>query len=132
MPRWERPAPFLSFQENRDEEIVTSLKETARKLYFGSKLFRHMARWLIRHKRSSIDFSHILSFGEEQTGPVYRDEALFLFALTRILLLRTIVEFGFKTGHRPSVFWRPIQIAKFSATTSLLNPRRVRGDALVM
>jgi predicted O-methyltransferase YrrM len=80
-------------------KIVTSLKETARKLYFRSKLFRHMARWLIRDRRSPIDFSHILSFREEQIGPVYRDEALFLFALTRILRPRTIVEFGFKTGH---------------------------------
>jgi predicted O-methyltransferase YrrM len=80
-------------------KIVTSLKEPARKLYFRPKLFRHMARWLIRDKRSPIDFSHILSFREEQIGPVYRDEALFLFALTRVLRPQTIVEFGFKTGH---------------------------------
>ena len=107
-------------------KIVTSLKETARKLYFRSKLFRHMARWLIRDRRSPIDFSHILSFREEQIGPVYRDEALFLFALTRILRPQTIVEFDLRRVIAPSIFWRPIQIATFSATTSLSNPRIAR------
>ena len=80
-------------------KIVTSLKETARKAYFRSRLFRHMARWLVRDRRSPIDFSHILSFREEQIRPGIPDEALFLFALTRILRPQTIVEFGFKTGH---------------------------------
>ena len=78
---------------------MTSLKETARKLYFRSRLFRHMARLLIRDRRSPIDFSHILSLREKQIGPVHRDEALFLFALTRILRPQTIVEFGFRAGN---------------------------------
>ena len=50
-------------------------------------------------ERSPIDFSHILSFREERIGPVHRDEALFLFGLTRILRPQTIVEFGFRKGH---------------------------------
>ena len=76
-----------------------SLRESFRRLYFRSRFFRHIARWLIRDNRSHLDFSHILSFREVQIGPVYRDEALFLLGLTRILHPQTIVEFGFMTGH---------------------------------
>jgi predicted O-methyltransferase YrrM len=54
---------------------------------------------LIRDQRSPLDFSHILSVRELQIGPVHRDEAVFLFGLTRILRPRTIVEFGFMNGH---------------------------------
>jgi predicted O-methyltransferase YrrM len=79
--------------------IVTPLREILRRFYYGSRVSRHMARWLIRDERSPLDFSHILSFREQQIGPVHRDEALFLFGLTRILRPQTIVEFGFMTGH---------------------------------
>jgi predicted O-methyltransferase YrrM len=58
-----------------------------------------MARWLIRDRRSPLDFSHILAVRELQIGPIHRDEAVFLFGLTRILRPRTIVEFGFMHGH---------------------------------
>jgi predicted O-methyltransferase YrrM len=54
---------------------------------------------LIRDQRSPLDFSHILAVRELQIGPVHRDEAVFLFGLTRILRPRTIVEFGFMNGH---------------------------------
>jgi predicted O-methyltransferase YrrM len=79
--------------------MVTSLRGILRKFYFRSRLVRHLSRWLIHEKRSAIDFSHIFSFREEQVGPVHREEALFLFGLTRILRPQTIVEFGFRTGH---------------------------------
>jgi predicted O-methyltransferase YrrM len=78
---------------------VLSPKEILRRLYFHSKFSRWMARWLIRDQRSPLDFSHILSARELQIGPVHRDEAVFLFGLTRILRPRTIVEFGFMNGH---------------------------------
>jgi predicted O-methyltransferase YrrM len=78
---------------------VTLLREILRRFYFRSKVSRHIARWLIRDQRSPLDFSHILSFREHQIGPVHRDEALFLFGLTRMLGPQTIVEFGFMTGH---------------------------------
>jgi predicted O-methyltransferase YrrM len=78
---------------------VISLRESLRESYFRSKLVRHMARWLIHDKRSPIDFSHIFSFREEQVGPVHREEALFLFGLTRVIRPQTIVEFGFRAGH---------------------------------
>lgn len=78
---------------------ITKLKEKLRRIYFRSRFARHIARWLIRDNRSHLDFSHIISFREEQIGPVHRDEALFLFGITRILHPQTIVEFGFMTGH---------------------------------
>ena len=76
-----------------------SLRERLRVAYFKSKLVRHMTRWLAYDERRPIDFSHILSFHEEQIGPVHGDEALLLFALTRVLRPQTIVEFGFRSGH---------------------------------
>jgi predicted O-methyltransferase YrrM len=78
---------------------VLSPKEILRKSYFHSRFSRWLARWLIRDERSPLDFSHILSVRELQIGPVHRDEAVFLFGLTRILRPRTIVEFGFMNGH---------------------------------
>jgi predicted O-methyltransferase YrrM len=58
-----------------------------------------MARWLIPGKRLPMDFSHVISFREDQIGTVDRDEALSLVGLTRILCPQTIVEFGFLAGH---------------------------------
>jgi predicted O-methyltransferase YrrM len=81
------------------KKIVLSLKENLRQFYFRSRFFRHVARWLLPDKRSPVDFSHILSYREDRIGPVHRDEALFLFGLTRTLRPQTIVEFGFMTGH---------------------------------
>jgi hypothetical protein len=46
-----------------------------------------------------MDFSHVISFREDQIGTVDRDEALALVGLTRILCPQTIVEFGFLAGH---------------------------------
>ena len=78
---------------------MTSLKEHLRVIYFRSKLFRYMTRWLVPGKRLPIDFSHVVSFRDDQTGTVDRDEALSLVGLTRILFPQTIVEFGFLSGH---------------------------------
>jgi predicted O-methyltransferase YrrM len=78
---------------------VLSPKEILRKAYFHSRFSRWIARWLIRDERSPLDFSQILSIRELQIGPIHRDEAVFLFGLTRILRPRTIVEFGFMNGH---------------------------------
>jgi predicted O-methyltransferase YrrM len=46
-----------------------------------------------------MDFSHVISFRDDQIGTVDRDEALSLVGLTRILCPQTIVEFGFLSGH---------------------------------
>jgi hypothetical protein len=77
---------------------MTSPKELFRGLFVRSRLFRHVARWAIRDQRSPLDFSHILAIRENAPGPVHRDEALILFALTRVLCPQTIVEFGFALG----------------------------------
>jgi hypothetical protein len=77
---------------------MTSPKELFRRLFVRSRFFRHVARWAIRDKRSPLDFSHILAIRENAPGPVHRDEALILFALTRVLCPQTIVEFGFALG----------------------------------
>ncbi len=90
------PAGRLFTSEGK---IVSSIKENLRVIYFRSRLFRRMARWLIPGKRLPLDFSHILSFREDQIGTVDRDEALSLAGLTRILCPQTIVEFGFLSGH---------------------------------
>ncbi len=76
-----------------------SLKENLRIVYFRSRLFRYMARWLVPGKRLPMDLSHVMSFREDQIGTVDRDEALSLLGLTRILCPQTIVEFGFLSGH---------------------------------
>ncbi len=78
---------------------MNALKEHLRVIYFRSRLFRYMARWLIPGKRLPMDFSHVISFREDQIGTVDRDEALSLVGLTRILCPQTIVEFGFLAGH---------------------------------
>jgi len=78
---------------------MSSLREHFRKLYFRSKVFRHLAPWLIDDKPSPIDCSHFRSYREDQIGPLQRDEALMMFALTRVLHPETIVEFGFLNGH---------------------------------
>ncbi|MCE0498078.1 MAG: class I SAM-dependent methyltransferase [Methylacidiphilales bacterium] len=78
---------------------MTFLRDYFRELYFRSKLFRHLTPWLIDDRPPPIDYSHLLSFREEQIGPLQRDEALALFGLTRVLHPQTIVEFGFLNGH---------------------------------
>jgi predicted O-methyltransferase YrrM len=80
-------------------KIVMALKENLRIVYFRSRFFRYMARWLVPGKRLPMDLSHVLSFREDQIGTVDRDEALSLLGLTRILCPQTIVEFGFLSGH---------------------------------
>jgi predicted O-methyltransferase YrrM len=51
----------------------------------------------IRERR--YDLSHLSVFAEQEAaGPVQRDEALFLYALTRLIRPRTIVEIGFLFG----------------------------------
>jgi len=77
---------------------MTSLKELFRRLFVRSRLFRHIARWAVPDRRSPLDFSQILAIRENAPGPVHRDEALILFALTRVLCPQTIVEFGFALG----------------------------------
>jgi predicted O-methyltransferase YrrM len=47
-------------------------------------------------------------FDELGRGPIQRDEALFLFALVRVLRPRTIVEIGFLRGHSALNFLRAL------------------------
>lgn len=75
------------------------LKETLRAAYYRSKVCRQVYRWLIPDNRLPADFSQAVTFRKQQVGPIHDDEALFLFGLTRILCPRTIVEFGFRSGH---------------------------------
>lgn len=47
---------------------------------------------------TSYDLAHLDRFHEPPTGSIQSDEALFLYALTKVLRPRTIVEFGFFRG----------------------------------
>jgi predicted O-methyltransferase YrrM len=79
--------------------VSQTLRGLFRKLYFRSRLFRRVAPLFIDGRPPALDDSHLLSFREEDIGPLQRDEALALFALVRVLRPRTIVEFGFLNGH---------------------------------
>lgn len=54
-----------------------------------------------------MDTSFLDGYAEEDAmGPVQREEALFLYALLRLVRPRVIVEFGFFEGHSARVFCR--------------------------
>lgn len=54
---------------------------------------------LLTGKAKPLGLSHIYSYQEEQAiGPLQREEALFLFALLRVVRPKLVVEFGFLRG----------------------------------
>lgn len=78
-----------------------SPRDEARRLFFRSPRARLAARvalwpWL---RGRTPNVGHLAFYAEgEVVGPLQRDEALLLFALTRVLRPRTVLEIGFLGG----------------------------------
>ena len=79
-------------------------RELLRSAFYRSRLFRELALAIVPDNRLPNDLTRTIRNREEQVGPVHDDEALLLFALTRVLCPQTIVEFGFRTGHSAFTF----------------------------
>jgi predicted O-methyltransferase YrrM len=71
-----------------------------RRVFYRSRLLREVAavaRWpAIRD--TAPDIAHLAFYGEEVSGPIPRDEALFLHAVLRVIRPETAVEIGFLRG----------------------------------
>jgi hypothetical protein len=81
---------------------VHKVKSVIRSCLYRSDLFRFMAGTLWNALRPSRRYrlEHLAFYREEAVlGPLQRDEALLLFALTKVLRPAVIVEFGFHHGH---------------------------------
>src|SRR5271155_4967100 len=50
------------------------------------------------------DLAHLDKFHENVSGPIQSDEALLLFALTKVLRPKVVVEFGFFQGYSATNF----------------------------
>jgi hypothetical protein len=82
--------------------IAQRLKSRVRDGLYRWDLIRFLASglWSAVHPEIRYRTDHLWLFREELTmGPVQRDEALLLFALTKIQRPQVIVEFGFHYGH---------------------------------
>lgn len=56
-------------------------------------------------RKLPFDVSHLMAYKESDAmGPIQQSEALFLYALTKVLQPRLIVEFGFSTGESAANF----------------------------
>ena len=77
-------------------------KPLLKKWAMRSPIVRSVGAALIRTCEAgrSYKWNHLYFYREENVlGDLQRDEALFLFALARVLRPRTVVEFGFLRGH---------------------------------
>ena len=77
------------------------LRRLARRAFYRSSGVRKVvsaARWPAQ-RGEAPDISHLTAFSEVADGPVQREEALFLYALLRVVRPRTAVEIGFLHGH---------------------------------
>jgi predicted O-methyltransferase YrrM len=77
---------------------VVALRE--RRAFYRSRLLRELAavaKWpTIRH--TAPDIAHLAFYSDQASGPIPRDEALFLHALLRVVRPETAVEIGFLHG----------------------------------
>jgi predicted O-methyltransferase YrrM len=82
--------------------LIESLKWGGRLLFYRSRLVQVLSGVLLstfaRNRR--VGAVHLSSYAEEDAiGPLQRDEALLLLAITKTIAPATIVEFGFFRGH---------------------------------
>jgi predicted O-methyltransferase YrrM len=78
------------------------MKSVIKYFIYRSSLLRYVAGtlWNAFHPSRRYHLEHLAFYREEDVaGPLQRDEALFLFALTKVLRPAVIVEFGFHCGH---------------------------------
>ena len=71
-----------------------------RRRFYTSRTVREIAealRWVLL-RRDAPDIAHIAFHDEITSGPVQRDEALFLHGLLRVIRPATVVEIGFYHG----------------------------------
>ena len=80
---------------------MKTMKTLLRLCYYRSGFFRNLANliyWLT-HYKNGFGIGHLVLMREEDAnGPIQRDEALFLFAIIRVVRPKNIVEFGFHGG----------------------------------
>ncbi|HEV2768562.1 MAG TPA: class I SAM-dependent methyltransferase [Solirubrobacteraceae bacterium] len=82
-------------------DLVAAGREGARRAFFRSRVLRRALVLVLwpRLRRQTFDLAHLSFYLEEEAiGPVQRDEALLLHALTRVVRPRVIVEVGFLGG----------------------------------
>lgn len=94
-----------------NKTIVQRLRSLVRECLYRSGLLRIVASalWNVTHPGTRYRTDHLSFFREEEImGPLQRDEALFLFALTRVQRPAVIVEFGFCRGHSAFNFLQAI------------------------
>jgi predicted O-methyltransferase YrrM len=118
------------------QSALVASRTPARRLYYRHRWVRRalrLALWRRLHFQG-YDLSHLPFHGEEDAvGPVQRDEALLLFALTRSLRPQLIVEVGFLGGQSAFNFLRALtpgaQLYSFDiAPASEAIARRAFGD----
>jgi predicted O-methyltransferase YrrM len=71
-------------------------------LFYTSILFRQVCTIILTliRRQPIYELSHLTFYKEENAlGPIQRDEALFLFALVKVIRPKVVVEFGFSRGH---------------------------------
>ena len=91
--------------------MLAPVKAFIRYSYYRSALFRRVMGWLsvTSGRTGPLGVEHLATYREEDSiGPLQREEALLLFALTRVLRPRVIVEFGFFQGHSAFNFLRAL------------------------
>lgn len=79
-----------------------AVKSMIRKLLFRSKVFRYLAGLgsMAVGRSQPIGISHLSFYREHNVaGAAQQEEALFLFALTKLCVPSVVVEFGFLSGH---------------------------------
>jgi predicted O-methyltransferase YrrM len=76
------------------------MKTMARFLFYRYALAQNMFSWVAGFSSGKLSLSHLNTYREKGLcGPLQREEALFLYSLTRLLRPKVIVEFGFHYGH---------------------------------
>lgn len=87
---------------NQIGNIKPNMKEQLRFYYYSNSLVRHCVNFFTRILRPEArpPCGHLVTYREENvSGPLQRDEALFLLGLVKVIRPQTVVEFGFHYGH---------------------------------
>jgi predicted O-methyltransferase YrrM len=76
------------------------MKTMARFLFYRYAVAQNIFSWVAGFSSRKLSLSHLNTYREKGVcGPLQREEALFLYSLTRLLRPKVIVEFGFHYGH---------------------------------
>lgn len=92
-------------------KLIRGIRARSRQIFYCSRLVQLFSgiAFSTFGKSRRVGTLHLSSYEQEEAiGPLQRDEALLLFAVTKTIVPATVVEFGFFRGHSAFNFLRAL------------------------